>query len=285
MLRRFYVAMTLTAGLCACGDTVQSNLEPAAIATLRGQVTNPQQLAIPSHVKIALIWINIRGEKEKLGFVAQETPLRAEFPFRFELSVTALPPEQVIFSPKDFAEITGETSSEMDEDSSIAMGVPLVYEDVNGNGQVDQDTEAGASTDRVLGTYQGGVIMYVQRAQHAMTSPEITSGFHVFFDDPQGGDEPQFKRFEDTEIVIGLENNPSLGFFLCQSVSLALKDGPIDFKNPPAEVEKWTCAKDGYALDVLICPFRPLCDRGCTTVPLVLDKSQPLPPNWPCPVP
>jgi hypothetical protein len=79
------------------------------------------------------------------GFVAQEVELQADFPAIFSLNVTEFPPAEAMFPvPNGF--ITDGTPA-----GRWAAGQVIIYEDGNGNGQLDRSRPFETSIDRVLG--------------------------------------------------------------------------------------------------------------------------------------
>src|SRR4051794_12480174 len=108
--------------LVGCGGAPASQYN-APIATLRGTITEAS-VSTPEQLHVALVWSTFDGNKTELKS-AQEVGVHAEFPVRFQIDVSALPPESAMnrLSAED-AQDAG-----VDRDSfRFAFGSVLVYD-------------------------------------------------------------------------------------------------------------------------------------------------------------
>jgi hypothetical protein len=155
-------AAAIAVAATSCDSLVTSETDlgvretlPAPLAIFRGTVRLPPGVPAPTgELRAALVWQTDRmiqapeafalcqngGVAQATGFVAQEVDLEARLPASFTLNVTAHPPAEALFP-----------TPTPPPRSRWASGQVLIYEDGNGNGQLDRSRPFEAPADRVLG--------------------------------------------------------------------------------------------------------------------------------------
>ncbi len=278
------LAVALAVALAACGTGAPDPSYDPPLLTLRGVLTNDGRLPV-GDAKVALVWRRPTSSLLLTEGVAQQVPLRAEFPFRFELALHQLPPAEVMTEGWE---------------GSGAVGTLLVYEDLNGNGALDLLPEGALESqaqDRVLGTPEQLSLLYTERAAPPRGFQLVRS---VPQPQPQPGPEPPLqlppeRSVEplDTEIPIPLTGEPQLAVNLCrgfaaedgsQSSGVVCGGGPCpSYEVPPGATV--SCTEEGRAFTWSQCPPEgTLCARnGCRSGEGVWPQGSPRPTGWPCP--
>src|SRR5215467_11127330 len=142
---RFRCRFTIlaTAGLIAgCGSAAGPDYARVFVS-LNGVITS-SEIAVPSQVRVALIWKH-KDPEGNLVRSAQELSVAAQFPVRFRLDITSLPPLEAV-NQRQVA------PGQYDPNWRYATGTLVVYEDLYGNGILDLvSIDAETTVDRVLG--------------------------------------------------------------------------------------------------------------------------------------
>lgn len=200
--------------LSACGTAIDEGYAPTLV-TLRGAITE-SSVGTGGSVKAALVWL-VDGEHSLLGDgkSVQEVDLKAEFPAKFELDVTELPPVGAMNQypelnegdderPIDAGERPSEPSVEPeepedhpsareqdfgggggDDDADLlpfkfAYGTVIIYEDSNGNGALDLiPLGATQPIDTVLGAAEQTVIIYIEGPGQTIDGVTLAPGFNL----------------------------------------------------------------------------------------------------------
>jgi hypothetical protein len=273
--RLYAVAILAT----ACGDAAGPDYAPA-LAGLRGVIT-ASDVPAPSEVRVAFAWRK-RDPEGNILRASQDVAVRAEFPVRFSLAVTRLPP----------AESMNDGMSSTGVKIRYATGTVIVYEDRNRNERLDLvATDAIASPDRVLGAPAGMSVFYVEGP---IAPPEGSLGPHPGFNlrreatltDPAPGADPcapvKTTRQEylalDTEIPLVLTAAPELSRQICE------RTPPPTTQGEPQHAQV-TCAADGTAFVAKSCdePAGLCASSTCSYTCGRRPSDQPPPPDWPCP--
>jgi hypothetical protein len=266
--------------LPACGDAAGVDYAPP-LAELRGVIT-ASEIPSPAEVRVAFAWRRRDPDGRTLR-VTQDVGVRAEFPVRFALAVTRLPPQEALNNGTSGAFL-------------YATGTIIVYEDRNQNRTLDLlATDAVESPDRVLGAPSSMSIFY---AEGTVAPKPGTLGPHpgfnlrreAMFRDPAPGAEPcapvMTARQEylplDTEIPLTLTAAPELSRQICER-TLALPPGPSSGAVPRGP--EVTCASDGSAFVWKHCdqPVGLCASSTCTYQCGRRPVDEPPPPDWPCP--
>jgi hypothetical protein len=130
----------------ACGKAAGPHYN-SPYATLHGAITSAS-VATPPSVRVALVW-QVQAQGKTYLKSAQELGVETQFPVEFQLDVTQLPPPEAM-SPQG-------------PSFRFALGTLVVYEDLNGNGQLDLlPLDATSSPDLVLGVPGSYAILYVE---------------------------------------------------------------------------------------------------------------------------
>lgn len=273
--------------------------------TLHGTIT-ASSVATPASVRVALVW-QLFSESGTPSFrVAQELDVRAEFPASFRLDVRSLPPREAIHSVRGSVGSGGPTG--------FAYGTLVVYEDTNGNGQLDLlPLDATSSVDRVLGAPERLEIIYLEgggipKNPNAPPTDEDfvghTPGFNLVFEpefaQPEPGCSPcgptalsAWTRLPvDGDITFALTADPRLSRVVCGRTggdsATAISScqpcvGEACAKCPIAQDAKVTCSVDGTAYVALSCASQSVCaDLDCEYVSGRRDPAAPAPAGWPC---
>ena len=185
----FSLALALVA--TACGN-LDSGDQPAALATVQGQLTNPQSIETPSAIRVAVVWTSAAMNGGLT--IAQDVEVEPVFPSKFRLALTSAPPEGAMVHPGD--EQGGEDPGGVDatppdpgptespdpappadpsgaapldlgggvaRDVRLAYGTLVAYEDTNGNGKLDLvDSDAATFVDRVLGANPDLLLVFAE---------------------------------------------------------------------------------------------------------------------------
>lgn len=271
------------AAAAGCGEAVGPDYAPP-LASFRGVIT-ASELPAPAEVRVAFAWRK-RDPEGNILRVTQEAAVRAEFPVRFALAVTRLPPEEAMND--------GTTSA--GTAFRYATGTLIVYEDRNRNQRLDLlATDARESADRVLGAPSAMSMFYAEgpvmpREGALGPRPGFNLRREATFIDPAPGAEPcaptLIERQEylplETEIPLTLTAAPELSRQICERTH-APPTGPPSAAVPPgAQV---TCAADGNAFVWKQCDqpaglcTRSSCGYGCGRRP----PGAPASADWPCP--
>lgn len=163
----------LALGSCACGDAlVGSGYQGEPLMVLSGQVIIEEALADPlGEARVAVHWSS-QGE---FGYQhQQETEVVTSFPAQYTLALYTPPPGEVHYQPRH-------------ANHPMAMGVPIVYDDLDGDGAFDEG-------EGVIGGAQDVMVLYVVEADE-IGPPHDGEGGEPGpsddTDDPGPGPEPQ----------------------------------------------------------------------------------------------
>jgi hypothetical protein len=187
--RSFFAASSVSSialvALAGCGSlSTKTNSDPA-LATIQGQLVNPDSVAVTGNVRVAVVWQAASGFN-----VAEDLPLQPVFPSSFTIQLDDPPPASAMTSSADFfgggaaAPTTGTgvaptgpngavasqdkplaapLSSPTSSDAEVALGVVVAYVDKNGNGKLDLvPTGADGYVDQILATNTSELVIYVQ---------------------------------------------------------------------------------------------------------------------------
>jgi hypothetical protein len=225
--------------------------------------------------------------------VSQEMAVSGSFPAAFNLPLTALPPMAAMQRPDP------SKSAGLDPMLRFAVGTLVVYEDTNGNGQLDLVSLQQPAVDRILGTLPDEVLFYIEGTPPPpalFNGLALARGFNLialpeWAPDPQRACEPGCpdKLSRDWSLIsigaplaIELTGSPALASFLCQRDPGQGGSGSAAPSLPPPGAEV-TCSADGTAYEYRACEVpatpcaTPSCDYGWGT----RDPST-VPPGWPC---
>jgi hypothetical protein len=293
----------ITAGAIGtgCGSLDGHTTSPSVLASVQGQLSlNPDNLTAPDDVHIAIVWqANIPGHFN----VAEDLPVQPVFPSQYVLQLTEPPPASV-FSHNDGSV------------ASVAYGVLVAYEDLNGDGVLDLvANDAGAFVDRVVATNPALAIFYIDSTTGVL--PPIPSGtffgtptlgYNLMTQDctpldgslmgPDGGycDWNTFLPMSHP-YDLPFSNDPTLNSLMCQtsptgfsSVTGSLWN--VDTEGPPPDgypspgAPGLACSADGATYTTQTCRTVPrnLCasEAVCADEQVVLGGAA-RPSDWPCP--
>lgn len=181
MMRLFPQPLAVTvAGLVSfwasgCGDPLASGDYAPPYVTLAGNVTGQPP---SSATKMVVLWRN--DFRDSLSFAGQLGVYHADLG-TFTLGLNALPPAPAVNGTS--AVILG--GSDLDPKMRFAFATLLVFEDGNGNGQLDLvDSAAERSPDRVLGVSSGADLFLLLQGRPAAAAEWLdlfptTSGFSL----------------------------------------------------------------------------------------------------------
>lgn len=277
------VALVAVISVPACGDAVGPDYAPT-LAAFRGVIA-ASEVPAPEEVRVAFAWRK-RDPEGNILRVTQEAAVRAEFPVRFGLTVTRLPPDEAMNS--------GTTSA--GAAIRYATGTVIVYEDRNRNQTLDLvATDARESPDRVLGAPSTMSVFYAEgpvmpREGALGPRPGFNLRREATFIDPAPGAQPcelaiverqQYLPL-DTEIPLTLTASPELSRQICERTHAPPAHGPSAAVPAGATV---TCTPDGAAFVWKQCEqlaglcTRSTCNYGCGR----RSAGEPAPVGWPCP--
>jgi hypothetical protein len=271
-----------------CGVAAGPSYAPPYV-TFSGVVTSAS-IETPSEVRVALAWKR-RDPEGNLLRVAQELAVRAEFPARFQLDVTSLPPEEAM-NLRKLPDGSGDPAFR------YSTGTLLVYQDGNGNGTLDLlPIDAQSTIDRVLGAPARLSVFYLERTPPAEGGSGALPGFNLRLEAPQADPAPGASPCASTslgpqqylplgtEIEVALTGAPELSRQVCERSPPAQNVECVGDACPaPAPGAEVTCSADGAAFVAKLCqPAGSLCGSvWCDFTCGRRSLAEPLPAAWPC---
>lgn len=99
-MRHHFATPALLALFCAtaaCGQLEGNTDDYPVIATIRGQLSNPEGYAASSNMRVAIVWGAETGDVR----VSQDVPVQPVFPSQFRLELRQLPPSGAMRVPED----------------------------------------------------------------------------------------------------------------------------------------------------------------------------------------
>jgi|GEM_PF-4683651 len=278
------------AGLCACGDIANDEFEGEALFELRGTVASvglSEPLVSP---RAAVLWTDeldqSSGEVPAFARIAAEVDVVTPFPAQFRLELFDEPPE-VAFSA-----------------AGLAEGQLVIYDDRNGDGQLNFFDVGDDPIDRVLGdnrdaggeeTYliymlEAGTNDTVERVQQQVCSSASSlvweQGFNLYeiIVDPTCELGIRFAIVPaDTTVVVPVDDGAEQDL-MCEVIPREARDVvDIEFDGtyPDLDANAWRC--DGTTLRVDITDRSGHPCEDYTTVTQVYAAPDPVPGDWPCP--
>jgi hypothetical protein len=282
MRSRFTLIPVVLALAAGCGSAASHDYNPPFVS-LSGVITS-SSIVTPSQVRVALVWKH-RDPDGNLLRSAQELAVEAQFPVRFRLDITSLPPT--------------ESMNPADPNFRYATGTLIVYEDTDGNGVLDLvRSDVESTVDRVLGAPEHLSVFYVEGSAVQRGGPGAQPGFNLrreplMLDPPPGDSQCQAVQAGSreylplsTEIPIALTAAPELSREMC-AVMPPAPDGGCSGSSCPSSVPpgaQVTCSSDRMAFVYKSCESAGgLC--GSVSCQYVCGRrlpSDPIPPDWPC---
>ncbi len=115
----------LCAGLAACGDgLVGADYQGLPLLSMAGQVMVEEELpAFDGEVRVAVFWSS-QGDRG----AQQQASVTTDFPAQYTLTLYTPPPDEVLYALEPVPD-------------QAAIGMPLIYEDIDDNGRFDEGTE------------------------------------------------------------------------------------------------------------------------------------------------
>lgn len=246
-MRKFLALAGLVAGLGACGGVDDRTEEASTLAQLRGVVSDPQGVGARNGLRLALVWYSQRPtaplniEDRVLFAASDELPISPSFPAGFTLSLTAPPPPEALNESMWVPGAEGGPDPVAWHEVAVrnAQGVIVLYEDRNGNGQLDLvDGDATEFVDDVVGMARRAQVTWLESEPPAELAPPGTqgqpaAGFNLLFtlEDvvrgnvyPGGyefyfGIDEQQRTFDwrtpDEPLSVELDANPVLDSLMC----------------------------------------------------------------------
>jgi hypothetical protein len=272
-------AFLLAASACASdGDDLFTT---SALVTIHGEIRNPQSLASPTSLRLALVWAGARFN------VARELSAASEFPARFELEIEELPPDDVWHSSA--------THPEVPEGLRFAYASVLGYEDVNANEQLDLvDATATEFIDRIVATNETRIIVYVEGTDEALAllsrevGANVPRGFSMI--DRSGPERRVLAISEPYDLA--LATDPRLNDLMCQATpesgggggAVVIRLGAPE-AYPSSDDPNLICAENGASYTYAVCTA--VQDGPCRDIVSVCEGEQwsrpdPPPLDWPC---
>lgn len=166
--------LTATAACsCSTGALSGSTDRPSVLATIHGTVeASPSGSPASNDLSVAIAWQKLvpgpvpRTPAPSNRVVSTSVPVKPTFPSSFSLDLTGLPPDSAM---TDLAEFNcGNPPCNLPDAGSfhlwVAVGLLVVYEDLNHNGQLDLVAAgAPAYVDRVVGGSAPRAIIYIEK--------------------------------------------------------------------------------------------------------------------------
>jgi hypothetical protein len=271
--------------LSACGGFSDDPGKPSVLATVKGEISNPNSVEAPNSLRVALVWTGIQYN------VAQELEVVPQFPARFSLQIDQLPAENALVDSEDEELIP--------PGMRVAFGTVVGYVDENQNTRLDM-VEVGAEhyVDQLVATNREIAIVYVEATDAALAEFEQATGLRP----PRGfgfirrGPDVQSTTFpplsEDFELF--LDSDPMLNELMCGSnigkgsgaggSGVSYPEGrPAVYPSPSDP--NLNCQAGGASYQIGTCEVRSqgAC-RGSVTFCRYVEwqRPDPVPPDWPC---
>ena len=162
-------SVLLGLSLVACGDPlVGAGYQGVPLMQLGGQVIIDDVMDEPQgEIRVAVYWSS-RGEHGLEH--QQETRVGTSFPANYTLTLYTPPPDEVLYQPPHAG-------------APMAIGVPIVYDDIGGDGGFSDG-------DTVLGGSQDVLILYAMEAEEHQPPPDGGGGGPDDTGGPGPGDDP-----------------------------------------------------------------------------------------------
>jgi len=155
-----------TVALTGCGELADGNYRGEPLAELVGNVVVEEGAETPDgELRVGLFW---SGEQSAL-LHEQDVATELEFPARYTLTVFNPPPEEAI---REVEQLEG----------AFAVGIPLIYQDLNGDGRLDLGVET------IIGAAVEVALVY--------TDDELDIAVDWGEDDDDSEDGPEFEELE-----------------------------------------------------------------------------------------
>lgn len=282
----------MTVHLVGCGAMDGPDDPGDALWTVKGKIVSIPEEIDPQNLRAAFVW-----EKEPreggVVLIGQDVPVSPEFPSKFTLELFDLPPEEAM-SP-------GEELEEELAGMRVATGRLTVYDDKNGNEQLDVlPREATQFIDYVLGPKEDYLALFIEGDPSAIkemdgVKVEIKAGLNLFRDRSEEDISPPYDQLDPMqELIITLLDDPEKQSLMCQEPPWSSSAGgriiEVDYKTIP-EDKVIVCSEDGYSLrvDVLVSRTQEcICceiEESWETWIAEIPTDQPVPEGWPCQIP
>jgi hypothetical protein len=183
------LALVGLSALAGCGALDSDPAQKAPLATVVGQLSNPQSVASSGPVRIAVLW---RGEAMGRYNTAVDLPVQPVFPAKFQIDLRDAPPSDMLWDPFGVSNDRGDATEPGNpgtpaepapepaqpaprslgllngpsaSGARVAIGAVVAYEDLNNNGRLDLvDQSASVFLDRVLGANEDIMLIYFDGA-------------------------------------------------------------------------------------------------------------------------
>jgi hypothetical protein len=296
------IASTLLLAVGACGSLESDDTPGQVLLTLTGEVTNQAQITPASEVRMALVWSAEPLESETAFNASQDVPMTAQFPATFSIEITSPPPAELTISRDDLPE---KEKDELPPGFAFAIGTLAVYEDRNGNGQLDLIGGGADAIDGILGLDEELLVLYFegswQLGYNLVRIPDCVFGIAGGHEPPCSDSARVFAPVDGViaDLQIPLSADPKLARWMCErfddSDSIAVGRPPEDMgtATPPAGYPAMDdpniyCGFDGrsYVYQNCVETMEGPCSGSsitCTDATQwhVPDAASP-PADWPC---
>jgi hypothetical protein len=281
-MKKTFIPVVLLASLTgACGGFSENPDEPAVLATVEGEITNPNGQEPPQNLRVALIWSGRQFN------VAHELEVVPEFPARFSLQIDQLPPEGAMAG--------SEVLERIPPGMRAAFGTVVGYVDRNQNARLDMvETGAESYIDELVATNTELSILYIEATDAALAEFEQSHGMRPprgFNFLHSGGDGLTFSPLtENYELV--LTPSPMLDALMCRDTSDPVSGGtsgtivPREGRPevyPSATDSNLSCHGSFYVINSCETRYLGPClgtHTDCQSEKW--DRPEPVPVDWPC---
>jgi hypothetical protein len=303
----------------ACGGLSGQTDHPSTLATIVGEIRNPDNVPLDSSAfRVAIIWLRPPAASDggQLVEVAEDIAVTPVFPAQFHIDLTQLPPREAMFG------------------AGGAIGGIVAYEDLNNNGKLDLvDPNAPQAIDRVVGVqvpyhyadlglppiYGGTNVLYVEDSTAFAAfaglvddnGARLSLGFQFLEDEAlgpwacSGGPRIYDEKAPDpscpgllikpinTPVTLALSNDPELSSLICRTRggqytfdSATHPPGTYPSPMPQKSDGALLCSPDGQRLLYITCTAvasKSLCDVDERCRRDDYSLGTPAPSDWPCP--
>jgi hypothetical protein len=279
-----------------CGSLDGHTGTPGTLATVTGQITNPQSMALGSPARVAVVWLNMGGAYS----VAEDLPFQPTFPSSFTIELQNPPPQAAMIDPGKGGQF------------KVAIGFVVAYEDLNGNGKLDLVTDAnGAFIDKIVGTSPDLAVFYLEGS----IPPGVTDsngnapplGYSLFRQDPPpslcadaGSGSAGAWLPMSTAYDLEISSDPEVNQIMCANYGQgAHSEGsggaswnvaqqgkpPSGYAAPGTPGLQCACDGSNYTVQTCKVVHTGLCEEvtSCTETQAVVLGGATKPAGWPCP--
>ena len=277
------VGLILCAALSClgCGHIDAPGDPGEALWTLSCRIEHTEPGLDPGDLRLAFLWGREMGPTNGVAGISQDAPIKPHFPASFTVDLYDLPPDEAMIAGEN--ELAG---------LDLAVGMLLVYDDRNHNGQLDLlMVDAQDPVDYRLGPAEQYLLVFTMGTPtgQSVGGLAVEPGLNLFLlNGPDGTEKLGCDRVLGISLVDSLLSQHQMCVYP-PAYSFAERDlGEVDPAQVPVDAQV-TCADRGRALSFEAVGWEQegVCQE-ITEVHLTgsasIEQDQPPPDGWPCEV-